>query len=87
MSSSRLGDYLELLKIRQAARRRDMLISAGIFLVTFISFIALGLLGGLTGRSVYLVGALIVAFGIGALTAWVRLEIINGTIELIENLK
>ena len=86
MSTNRLEDYLELLIIRQAARRRDMVISGGIFLVAFISFIAVGLLGGLAGRSVYLVGALVVVFGIVSLTAWVRLEVISGSIQLIENM-
>ncbi len=87
MTSNKLKDYLELLIIRQAGRRRDMVISGGIFLVSFIFFIAVGLLGGLAGRSVYLVGALIVVFGIVSLTAWVRLEVINGTIELLETLE
>ena len=87
MTSNRLEDYLELLIIRQAARRRDMVISGGIFLVSFISFIAIGLLGGFVGRSVYLVGALIVVFGIISLTAWVRLTVISSNIELLENLE
>lgn len=87
MMSNKLEDYLELLIIRQAARRRDMVIFGGIFLVSFITFIAVGLLGGLAGRSAYLTGAMIVVLGIGALTAWVRLTVISGTIELIENLE
>lgn len=87
MTTNKLEDYAKLLKIRQKARRRDMVISGGIFLVSFISFLALRLLGAMTGRSVDLVGAMIVAFGIVSIMAWVRLEVINGTIELLENLK
>ena len=48
MVSNKLNDYLSLLSIRQAGRRRDTVITGGVFLV--------------------------------------RLEIIKGSIELIENL-
>jgi len=48
--------------------------------------IAFGILDRLTGRSLYLTAAMTVVFGIGYLTTWVRLEIIKGSIELIENL-
>jgi hypothetical protein len=47
---------------------------------------AFGMLDKLTGRSLYLVGMLVVVFGISYLTTWVKLEIINGSIQLIDNL-
>jgi hypothetical protein len=86
MTSNELENYLTLLTIRRAGKRRDTLIAGGIFLVSFLSMIALGMLDRLTGRSLYLTTAMTVAFGIAYLTTWVRLEIIKGSIELIENL-
>ena len=58
MVSNKLENYLTLLTIRRAARRRDMVVAGGIFLISFISMIALGMLDRLTGRSFYLVAAL-----------------------------
>jgi hypothetical protein len=86
MVSSKLGNYKALLVIRRAARQRDTMITGGIFLVAFISTIVLGMLDKLTGRSLYLVTAMIVCFGLGFLATWVKLEIIKGSIELIDNL-
>lgn len=87
MSSKRLENYLELLKIRQAAKRRDTIISGGVFFVMFILMIVLGMIDGSSGRSVYFAAALITGMGFGYLTTWVRHEIIKGSIELIDNLQ
>jgi hypothetical protein len=86
MVSNKLENYIALLTIRRAARRRDTVVTGGIFLISFISMIALGMLDRLTGRSLYLVTAMVVCFGCGYLTTWVKLEIIKGSIELIDNL-
>jgi len=86
MVSNKLENYKALLTIRRAARRRDRIVAGGIFLVSFLSMIALGMLERLTGRSLYLVTAMVVCFGLGYLTTWVKLEIIKGSIELIDNL-
>lgn len=86
MVSNRLENYLALLTIRRAAGRRDTIIIGGIFLISFMSMIALGMIDRLTGRSLYLVTAMVVCFGLGYLTTWVKLEIIKGSIELIDNL-
>jgi len=87
MVTNKLENYLTLLSIRRAGRRRDTIIAGGIFLLSFISLIALGLLDRLSGRSLYLVSALVVVFGIGYLMAWIKLEIVKGTIELIGNIE
>lgn len=86
MVSSRLENYLALLTIRRAAKHRERVIAGGVFLVFFMSMIALGMLDRLSGRSMYLVAGMVVSFGFSYLTTWVKLEIIKGSIELIDNL-
>jgi len=86
MVSNKLENYIALLTISRAARLRDTVIIGGIFLISFISMIALGMLDRLTGRSLYLVTTMVVCFGFGYLTTWVKLDIIKGSIELIDNL-
>jgi hypothetical protein len=82
-----LNDYLTLLKIRQAGRRREAAFLGGLFLVSILATIALGLLDQISGRSVFLTTAILVAIGFGSMAAWVRLEIVSGTIELLNNLQ
>jgi hypothetical protein len=86
MISKELENYIALLTIRQAARHRDTVVIGGIFLISFISMVALGMFDRLTGRSLYLVTGMVVCFGLGYLTTWVKLEIIKGQIEMIDNL-
>jgi hypothetical protein len=86
MVSNNLENYRTLLTIRRKAGRRDTVFTGGLFLISFVSMLALGMLDRLTGRSLYLVTALVVCFGFGYLTTWVRLEIIKGSIEMIDNL-
>jgi hypothetical protein len=87
MTTNRLENYLTLLTIRRTAGRRDTTILGGTFAVSFTATIALGMLNQLSGRSLYLVTALIVILGLAFLTAWVKFQIINGSIELINNLQ
>lgn len=86
MPSDNLENYLTLLDIRRAARRRDTLLTGAVFLISFVSLIAFGLLDRLTGRSLYLVSAIVVVFGIAYLQAWIRLEVIKGSMELVKNI-
>ena len=86
MITNNLESYRSLLIIRRDAKRRDTLVTGVIFLLSFIALIALGMLGLLTGISSYLVTALVVCFGLGYLTTWVKLETIKGSIEMIDNL-
>ena len=81
--TEKLSQYASLLEIRQRAGRRDAIISGGIFLTAVLATIALGLLDKLQGRSVYLVFGLILAFGLGTMQIWVRLEITNASRELL----
>jgi 4-hydroxybenzoate polyprenyltransferase len=83
MTTNRLEDYLALLAIRRTSGRRDTTILGGTFVVSFIATIALGMLNQLSGRSLYLVTALVVILGLAYLTAWVKFQIINGSIEFL----
>jgi len=86
-NSNLVPNYLDILKVRQSTRRRDVIIMGAIFLFSFISMIAIGLVSGLGSREIYLVGAMNVVFMIIFVMAWVRLEIIKGTIDLLNNLQ
>ncbi len=68
MASNELENYLALLTIRQAAERRDTVITGGIFFLSVASMVVLGLLYGLSGRSVYIIAATIIIFGFAYLT-------------------
>jgi hypothetical protein len=85
--SDRIQNYLSLLKIRQKSRRWNVLFLGGIFFVVILAMLALGLVNGLSGRSVYLITGVDIVLGIGFITAWVRLEIVRSSIELLNNLQ
>ena len=81
--TEQLLQYSSLLRIRQKAGRRDAIIVGSVFLIAVFATLALGLLDELQGRSVYLVWGLILAFGLGFVQIWVRLEITNASLELV----
>ena len=85
--SDRNRDFLSILEIRQRSRRWNMIFLGGIFLVSILSTLALGLVAGLGGRSVYLITGIDIALGFSFLTAWVRLEIVQSSIEFLRNLQ
>ncbi len=82
--SDQLSQYTTLLRTRQKARRRDALISGGVFLVSVLVTIALGLLSELQGREIYLIMGLVITFGLSFIMIWVRLEIIKSTLEFAD---
>lgn len=83
----RIQTYISLLEIRQRSRRWNMILLGGIFLVVILSTLAVGLVKGLSDRSVYLIAGVDIALGFSFLMAWVRLEIVRSTIELLNNLQ
>ena len=85
MASQKIADYLALLVIRRTAKRRDAMVTGTVFLVSFLAMFALGMLGRLTGRSLYLAVGMVTAFGFAYLTAMVKLETLKGNIELVDN--
>lgn len=85
-NSYRVKNYQELLKIGLSTYRRNTWISGALFFMAFILTIGLGLLTGWDERSVYIMAVFNVLFLIGYLMAWVRLEIVKGTLDLLDNL-
>ena len=86
MLSEKLNDYLALLKIRQAARRRDTRISGAVFILFLALLMVLLILNRISGYALYLTLFLQTCFAFAFLTSWVRLEILKGIIELASNL-
>jgi hypothetical protein len=86
MISSKLENYLALLTIRRTAARRKGFILGSIFFLSLMATFALGTLDRISGRSLILVTTMLVLLGFGYLTSWVKLEILGGSIELIDNL-
>jgi len=86
MDSNKFKEYLALLKIRRAAKRRDTIIAGTIFYVLFLSMVALAMLDRLTGRSLVFAAALVVSLGFGFLASWIKLEVIKGSIEMTDAL-
>ena len=85
--SDRIQNYLSLLKIRYKSRRWNVIFLGGIFIVVILATLAIGLVRGLSGRSVYLITGVDIGLGLGFLMAWVRLEIVRSSIELLNNLQ
>ena len=82
-----LAQYTSLLRIRQTARRRDARIIGSVFLMSVLAFVALGLLGDVSGRTVYLLIGILIAFGVSFLMAWIRLKIVTSNLELAAYLR
>jgi len=85
--SERIHNYLSLLETRQKSRRWNVTFLGGIFFVSILATLALGLVMGLSGRSVYLITGIDIVLGLGFLMAWVRLEIVRNSIDLLNNLQ
>lgn len=85
--TDRIHNYLSLLQIRQRSRSWTATFLGGIFLVSILATFAFGLVKGLNGRSVYLITGIDMALGLSFITAWVRLEIVQNSIELLNNLQ
>ena len=85
--SGRIQNYLSLLEIRQKSRRWNVTFLGGIFIIAILATFAFGLVTGLNGRSVYLIAGVDIVLGLGFIAAWVRLEIVRSSIDLLNNLQ
>jgi hypothetical protein len=83
----RIQNYLSILEIRQKSRRWTVTILGGTFIISTLAILAVGLVTGLGDRSVYLTVGVDIVFGLSFLMAWVRLEIVRNSIELLSNLR
>jgi hypothetical protein len=82
----RLSNYLVLLKIRQRAFFRNVLISGGLYLFTILSTTGLLLMTEWNGRSIYLMIIFDVLIAAGFLMSWIGYEIVKGNIDLLNNI-
>jgi hypothetical protein len=64
-----------------------MILAGGLFLMAILATVGLGLLTGWDQRSGYIMTGFDVLLTVGFLMAWVRLEIVKGEIELMDNLQ
>jgi len=85
-STDRMSNYLVLLKIRQKAYHRNMLLTGGLFLFAILSTTGMGLLTEWNTRSVILMALFDFLFVVSFLMAWARLEITKDAIQLVNNL-
>lgn len=85
--SDRIHNYLSLLEIRQKSRRWNVILLGGIFIVSLLSTLASGLVTGLSGRSVYLITGIDIVLALSFIMAWIRLEIVRSSIDLLNNLQ
>lgn len=79
-------NYLELLKIRQRARKRDATFLGVFFVILLLATVGFGLVKGLGNRELYFVVPIVFLQSIGYVFARMRLEITNETIEMLRNL-
>jgi len=84
--ADQLKDYSALLEIRRKYYRRNMMIGGMIYFGILIAFILSGLLRPAVGSWIYLEVALVIGLGISCVIAWVRLEVVSGTLDLLTNL-
>ncbi len=83
--TDRLSSYLVLLKIRQKAYDRNVIIAGGLLLFAILSTTVTLLLTEWNERTIWLMGMFDVLFVVNFLMAWARLEIIKQNIELVNN--
>jgi len=85
MNQTKVQNYLELLKIRRTGIQRAVTIIRGVWVLCFIALLTLGIVGQITTRSLVLAGAIVIVFSISWITAWVKLEIVQRSIELLKH--
>lgn len=85
-SAERLNSYLALLKIRQKAYQRLVIIAGALFLLAILATTGTLLLTEWNARSIWLMGIFDIFFAVNFLMAWARHEITQEKIELVNNL-
>lgn len=87
MNPTKIAQYLSLLAIRENGKRRETYFLGVIFWISFIALIVFGLIDRLNGKSMLLVAAMVVVFGLSYLTSWVKLETIRSSVDLLHNIQ
>ena len=83
--SDRNLEYLELLKTRWSAQKRNTRVIGVVGFIVFLLTLSTGLVRGLGTREVYLLAGLNVVLILNFVMTWVRLEVLSQNIELIDN--
>jgi hypothetical protein len=86
MTSDPMTGYVTILRDRQAAHRRNLIIAGGLFLLAVLATIGFGLLSNWNGWYIYGMLAIVILELINFLMTWVRREITKENIELIQYL-
>ncbi len=86
INSTQFTAYLDLLKVKQKYRRQAAIFLGAILIILILVTWATGMVTGLAGREIYLIGLVDIGLGISFIMAWVRLEIVNANIELLNSL-
>ena len=87
VSNEQFTNYLTLLKIRREVYLRNLYIEGGLFLFSLLATLAMGLVTEWNVRSFYLMCTFNVLLLVGFLMAWVKLEIVKGNTDLMNNLR
>ena len=87
VSNEQFTNYLTLLKIRREVYLRNLYIEGGLFLFSLLATLAMGLVTEWNVRSFYLMGTFNVLLLVGFLMACVKLEIVKGNTDLMNNLR
>ena len=86
-NADRLSGYLDLLKIRQKAYQRNVIIGGSLFVFALLATTATLLATEWNPRSIWLMGLFDVLFVVNFLMAWARREITKEKIDLVNNLQ
>lgn len=87
MSPKYLQPYVTLLRIRQKAVRRNVIIAGVLFGFVLFANVFSNLLVEPNNRSLFLNGILILGFGLSLVLALSRLDTIRGLIEFVDELQ
>jgi hypothetical protein len=85
-NTDRLNNYLELLMTRQKIYRRNLVIGGVAFSLALLSTTILLLFTVWNVRTLWLVGLIDIMFVLNLIMAWVRFEIVQEKIELLNHL-
>jgi hypothetical protein len=82
-----LQHYLTLLRIRQSAARRDVVITGAVFAASIVAGLVWNLSAEPNNRSLFLSIVLIVGLGLGFVSAWSRFGLMKEIVGLADELR
>ena len=82
-----LQQYLILLRIRQSAARRAVVITGAVFFISIVAGLVWNLVAELNERSLFLSIVLIMGLGLSFVSAWSRLDALKEIVGLADELR